>query len=162
MAVEPTGLFSLPIHYLRLTIAGSETFQAWVGAEDAAGALDSVHIVALRSGFTLPFAVIDWTKSFTRTKLAGGVRNHFEQAGDLALIFRAAVDSEHSDAEAAYTFLNEVGAIVEEIEELAGQAAYLNINGIYLEDGPYRPGEDEEQTSGDYYEIVFRIGFEGS
>jgi len=45
VSVTPTGILSLPLNYLRLTVAGSSTFRTWVGAASAAAALGYVHPV---------------------------------------------------------------------------------------------------------------------
>jgi hypothetical protein len=45
------------------------------------------------------------------------------------------------------------------MEALAGTAGYLNITSITVENGPARPGSDEEQTIGDFYQVLYRIGF---
>lgn len=44
-ALTPSDLVSLPLYYLKQTVAGSATFQAWVGASTAAEALNHVHEV---------------------------------------------------------------------------------------------------------------------
>lgn len=160
MTVTPTGIISLPLHYLRQSIAASTTFQTWVGADDAEEALDNIYSVATIV-FTRPFAVVDWAKNFKRTKNAGGTRNHFEQSGELAMLFRGSIDPTHNDSDAAFAFLNTVGAIISEIEELAGVADYLDIVSITLDQGPHRPGEDEAKTSGAFYEVVYRVEFAG-
>jgi hypothetical protein len=215
----PSGQLSLPLHYLRQTLAASGAFQALVGAGDAAEALDSIHpvcvnlararaavsaagvvtglvledggrgyrtapAVAIRgegasatatatvssgrvtglvlgaggTGYvgkttevdiappTHPLAIVDWMPEYSDRAIAGGDRNYFQAGGQLVLLLRATVNPAHSEKEAAYTFMNLAGAIVEDLEELAGVAGYLNIREIRKTSGPERPDEDERQA----------------
>jgi putative component of toxin-antitoxin plasmid stabilization module len=230
-AIDPTGLVSLPLQYLRKTIATSSTFQGWVGAVDETEALESVHtrlvqvakaeaslaseqvssisvkeqgsgytsapavtvhgngtgatavatisggkvtaitVTDAGSGYTkasveiavptMPFAIADWAENFARILESQGTRNYFMQDGGLVMLFRAAVDSSHTEQEAAFAFTNKLGAIVKEMEEVAGTAGYLDITEIALEDGPIRPGEDERVTVGDFYQVMYRVEFMG-
>ena len=105
-------------------------------------------------------AVIDWADDLRRTAIAGGDRNHFGQEGSLNLLLRGSIDSSHDDADAAFAFLNTVGDIIEEMEALSGTAGYLGFVSTSVVQGPSRPLEDEQNTVGDYYEIILRIGFE--
>lgn len=227
-ATDPTGLVSLPLQYLRKTIAASSTFQGWVGAAEA---LESVHTRLVQvakaeanlaseqvasidvkergsgytsapavtvhgngtgatatasisggvvtsitvnnggSGYTkasvevavptMPFAIADWAENFARVLESQGLRNYFAQDGDLIMLFRAAVDPSHTEQEAAFAFTNKIGAIIKEMEEKAGTAGYLDITEIALADGPQRPDEDEKATVGDFYQVVYRVGFVG-
>jgi len=79
--------------------------------------------------------------------------------GDLIMVYRGAVSAAHTDAEAAWTFLNKCGAIIADMEELAGTAGYLDIYEIARFRGPFRPDEKEARTSGDYYEVWYRVGW---
>lgn len=159
LGVRPGSILSKPMHYLRRTVAASETFQAWTGTASRSQALERVHLVKADGAATLPLAVVGRVKVFDREQIATGTRNIFEQHDDLGLILRAPVDDEHTDADASYAFLNELGALLTDMEELTGTAKYLDFHRVELEDGPYRPGEDEAATIGDFYEVMFRIGF---
>lgn len=164
MPVAPTGMISLPLDYLRLTLADATAFRTWVGAANQAAALAKIYPIqkASYTSADLPLAVVDWAENFRRVKNAGGSRNWFEQEGDLSVIFRGAVNPAHDDADAAYTFLNSLGAILSEVETLAGKPGYLNITAISLQDGPSRPNEDEAKELGDFYQAVYRVEFMGS
>lgn len=231
MAVTPADILSLPIHYLRETIAASANFRTWVSAADVAGARLRIHynqvIVAMAkatitsgaiasiavpeggTGYTAapdvavkgdgsggrataavsggsvssitvtnggsdytdenteivvdlpthPFAVIMWADNWARVMEAAGDRNHFIQEGDLLLVLRASVSESHDEADALFTFTNSVGAIIEDMEALAGTAGYLNITGMSFEEQPQRPLEDEIDTLSDFYRTVLRIQF---
>ena len=159
MTVTPSGMLSLPLNYLKLTLAASSTFQAMVSAADAAAALAFIHPV--QTDEQPPFAVLDWDPGWRRTAIAGGSRNVFQQDGTLTLLLRAMIDGEHDEEEAAYTFINDVGDIIADMEELAGTAGFLNITTISITDGPSRPTADEVTALGyDFYEIILSIAFE--
>ena len=160
MSVAPSGMFSKPLHNLRLTVAGSSNFQTWVSAGNATAALARVYPI-FSTSYTLPMAAVDFAENFQRSMHAGGARNWFTQEGDLALLFRGSVNAAHDEADAAYTFLNTIGAVLSDMEALAGTAGYLNIISMILDEGPQRPLEDEKATIGDFYEVIFRVGYDG-
>lgn len=159
MAVTPAGMVSLPLHYLRLSIADSAAFRTWVGASTQAEALARIYINRETTP-TRPFAVVAWDRNWSREAISGGGRNYFEQRGDLMLMFEDDIADGLDEADAYFTFTNTVGAIIEDIEELAGQAGYLNVVSIAVENGPARPTEDEKQETSDYYQALYRIGFQ--
>jgi len=169
MAVTPSGILSEPLGYLRDTIAASTAFQAWVGAADAAEAKESIYPVAARVA-SMPYCVIDWAENWARIADAGGTRNHFAGGGDLVMTFQAAIADGLGEADAAWTFMNNVGAVISDMEKLAGTDPYLNITEISKENGPVRPTEDEVQSAtdaagnliGDFYQATFRVVFEGA
>lgn len=157
--VAPTGHLSLPIDLLRKTVAGSTTFQAWTGTADAAAALARVHAVQADASAAKPFAVVDWARSYSRRRDAGGTRNHFQATGSLSLLFRAQI-TEADAGDAAYDFLNKVGAVLADMEGLAGTAGYLDVEEIRLVEGPERPEEDEVKALGyDFYQARFEVEF---
>lgn len=158
-SVTPTGLYSLPLHYLRLTLAGSSTFQGWVGAANASEALAYIYAVSVAGDATVPFATVDWWENFSRGKIGTGA--YFALQGDLMLVIRGPRDTDATVADAAYTFLNKVGAILGEMEALAGAAGYLDITGFEQVEGPASPTEDEIKTHGDFYQVIYRVLWEG-
>lgn len=165
-SATPSGMMSLPLHYLRLTLAQSANFQTWCGALDANDALNYIHPVSLDSA-SGNFAVVDWFDNFSRTADSGGDRNYFLQEGDLMLYFRAPIEDGDTDAEAAYKFTNQLGAILGDLETLAGTPGYLNLSRIQLSEPITRLTEDESKASknaagaliGDYYEAIYRIEY---
>ena len=171
MSTTPTGLLSKPLDYLRHTVAASTTFQTWTSSADEAAALAHVYpvevvpsgadeparIAALTAA--LPFAVVDWMPGARRVKIGGGSRNYFQTEGDLGLLFRAAISA--SDAgDAAYDFLNKIGAIISEMEVKAGLPGYLDVSAFVVEEGPHRPEEKEAKVLGEYYEMLLRVAWE--
>jgi len=162
----PSGHLSLPLKYLRDTVAASSTFQGGVGAANAEEAAEKVYYVAV-SGPEADFAVVDWEANYARRAEAGGSRNWFEGEGDLVLVLRAAVSSEDDAGTAAIKFQNWVGGVLADMEELAGTAGYLDIRAFELMDQPARPETDEKQAKknaggalvGDFYQVAYRVVF---
>jgi len=162
----PAGMISLPLKYLRDTVAASSTFQGWVGVANAEEAAERVHYVAVE-GAQMPFALVDWEANFARRAEGGGTRYWFAGEGDLVLVFRAAVSSDDDAGEAAVKFLNKCGGVIADMEAIAGTAGYLDISAIELLDPPSRPERDEKQAKtaaggdlvGDFYQVAYRVAF---
>ena len=172
MVVIPTGIISLPLSFLRNNIINSDTFQTWVGVVTPPAARAHVYNVDLGTlaadpdatiVSAMPFIIVDWADNFARVATAGGSRTQFSQEGELAMLFRAAIDPDDLDSvsDAAYAFLNPGGGIITDIESLAGVEGYLDIVSIRKEFGPHRPEEDESSSVGHYYEMSFLVEFEG-
>lgn len=161
MAIVPAGMISLPLSYLRATIAESAAFQSWTGTADAAAALLRIFPVATES-VIYPLCLVDWADNFKRSMDAAGSRNYFRQDGDLAMIFMDIVDPAHDETEASYDFMNKVGAVIDEMESYAGKPGYLDIQSIAIESGPMRPKLAEvESTALDYYQVNLVVEYRG-
>ena len=166
VAVAGSGYRSAPA----VTVIGDGTGAA-ATATVSGGEVTGFTVTDGGSGYTraevrvaqpdLPFCLVDWGPNFRRRAAAGGARTHFEQEGDLAMLFRAGIDPAHDEETAAWAFLNVIGAVIADMEELAGTAGYLDISAITRERGPYRPEEDEVKTAGDFYEAVYRVEWSG-
>jgi len=160
MTVAPTGLFSLPVDYLRKTVAGSSTFRTLTGAATPTAALAFIHAFDatgsdLAAGF---YAVVEYGEEWARVMHAGGTNNFFDQEGRLQLWFTQAI-TEAVTSDAGYAFANALGAIISEMEQLSGTAGYLDIQEIRLVEGPGRPEEDEAASNGDFFRAMFAIEF---
>lgn len=154
----PAGIFSLPLSYLRATIAGSSSFQTLVGALNAAAALSSIYYVSAPGGTSPPYAVVDWGRSARWTSGRDGVRNWFDSEGELLVLLRAAVSdgTDSAQGDDALAFMNTAGAIASELLELTGQPGYLDVT--TLEHGqPERPTEDLARQVGDFHQILFTV-----
>jgi len=163
MAVSPSGLFSLPVDYLRKTIAGSSTFRTLTGAADAAAALAFAHAFEV-TGASLDdpfFAVVEYGTDWARNRHAGGTNNFFEQESGLHVWFHQTI-AQADEVDAMLAFTNSIGAILSEMEQLSGTAGYLDIRATRLIEGPFRPEEDEaaSQTYGDFFRILFAVEYE--
>lgn len=109
----------------------------------------------------LPLCIVDWMPDWGRRSTSGGGRNYFEGSGQLLLLFRLAVNSTHDEQEAAYTAQNALGAVLDDIESLAGVAGYLDISEIRQVLGPARANEDEAATAGDHYMVAYSVSWVG-
>jgi len=141
------------------TIAATPTFQAWTRTPNATAALGSVYTPNAPPNSPLPYAIVDVLRAFTREMIAGGSRNYFEGHGGISLWIRSAIPGGANDQDAATYMENQVGNLVTDMEQLAGQAGYLDVERIELVDGPYRPEEDERVVLGDFYEILLRVEY---
>lgn len=164
MALAPSGPLSLPLKNLQTLVSNSSTFQTWVGAADAATAAARIYLVGEdKSATTRPFAVVHHLDpaEFNREAQAGGAVQCFVESGAVGLIFEddvgAAYAADHADAEMEFT--NIVGAVISEMEDLAGSGAYLNVTRFGVITGPARSALDEAESEGDYYGIQFRVEY---
>lgn len=108
----------------------------------------------------LPCAVVDYAENFAREPVAGGLRTHFESRGDLLMCLRSEVSSGYTSEEALYEFQNAAGAIIGDMELLAGTPGYLNITGIAIEQEAMRTSEDEVDVGLDHYQAIYRVSWE--
>lgn len=158
----PTSIVSLPLQYLKATIAASAAFQGLVGAANEAAAMAFVHIVSVPGTVSPPYAVVD-VMTGTWEARAGGTRKFFEQFGTLEFQLRAAI-SDSSDAEQgneAVDFLNTAGEILEDMLQLAGTPGYLAITGA-RHALPARPTREARRGVTDFYELVFQVDYESA
>lgn len=156
--VAPLSSLSLPIHYLRETIAFSPAFQAWTGSADEVEARARIHTFGLQTETpTLPLAVVDYRPGGSSRELVSrGSRNHFTGNALLEVMFLADV-TEVTNEDAAFEFMNEVGAVRADMEDLFGTAGFLDAHRTELVDGPSRPTKEERATAGDVYWAIFEI-----
>lgn len=160
MPVTPTGHLSLPLDYLRKTVAASASFQSWTGTADATAALARVHLVNAAPAATRPLAAIDWARNHSSTREADGTHAWFTRQGTLSLLLRDTIATSTSDEDAALDFLNKVGALWADMEALAGTSGYLDIQSIRIVQGPERPEEDEVKALAfDFYQVVLAVEF---
>jgi hypothetical protein len=141
-------------------LSKSSSFQTWVDADDDEEALESIHIVAIAAdAVERPLALINIGDHWSSAIHAGGTHNSFTRTGSLALIFEVDVLEDDDDEEAAYAFLDAVGAIIDEVEELSGQGGYLSIHEISMLDPPARSIDDDQPTEGDFYRVRFLVTY---
>lgn len=150
MATAPTGTESKLLDNLRTLVANSSSFQTWVGAENATVAKASVTIEESAPGSNRPFAIVGFDSPPEREASAGGTRNYFELRTTLWLAFEAAISDTDSPEDSLYEFTNTVGAIIGEMELLAGTGGYLNATSIRCE-GIGRSDIGEASASGAFY-----------
>lgn len=154
MAVTPTGLLSSPLAALKARIAASAAFMTWTGAEDATEAAAFVFVQAADpDSAERPFAVVYWDPwSVDRTGVASYIT-----AGTLMIRFEADVDAAntaHDDA--AYAFLNAVGAVIEDLIEAEDT---LRIKRVRMDprDLVRSPKREHGAGGGDYYQATVAV-----
>jgi len=166
----PSGIISLPMKVLRDSLGDSAAFRTFAGAADQAAALARIHyfeltppangevytkveIAALR-----PYAIVATQDRNGFSAELDGVSDHFEfaDAGRLWLYLARSVAGDSPDLD----FCNHLGAIVEDLCELAGQAGYLAFNEIALEAGPFRGHHDLDPTEGEEQIAVFSVEYD--
>jgi hypothetical protein len=179
MPVSPTGPISLPLSHLRVLLADCAAFRSWVGAADQAAALARIHLcelpppAAAGPGYTddelvalRPCAVIDlWTsprgfgdepQSWRRL---GSPAGPFAEAGKLALnlIDNVAAGDADSLVDAKFAFLNDVGATISDLLDLAGTDGYLNVTSVEIYQGPGRADGKMLDTYGDHWLVQLLV-----
>lgn len=146
MAVEPQGILSVVMDHLRTLLASCTAFQTWVSAVDVAGAKEHVVLFGeTQENISYPCAVIifdagcELRSQRTFTTIS-------EYGGGLAVMFTKEVPATYSDdfSEGLLDFANDVGQILEEVDELAGQDSYLNVVGWSM-NGPARSEKREKE-----------------
>lgn len=155
----PTSSMGLPAKYLRDTLSQSAAFRTFVSAANATAALSSIYY-GLKTGFSPPFAVVEWGPQ-TWDMRAGGSRNYFDHEGMLRLRIVGTVSSSADSAasDAFVTFVNTVGEIVDDLQELAGTGSYLDIRRLDTSEPARPPVERANGPDGDYVEVVVTVEF---
>ncbi len=118
--VTPTGILAAPLAKLALTIAATEAFQAWVGAANSVEAEQSIYLISAPKGAEAPYCIIDFTDDFMRERSCLKTGVPFAGSGNLFAYFGGEVEAALNDTDAAFSFLNPMGAILEELELLSG------------------------------------------
>lgn len=159
MPVTPTGILSLPLANLRTALSNVASFQAWVGAANAAEALGSIGLVE-RDDLARPFVVIDDGDEWSAAMIDAGAS--FMDEGDVVLFFEDDVAAEHqgSESDAQLAFTNAVGEILEDLIAYCGNNRdVFSIASVKKLFGPARSDDKERQAGEDYQQIGFVIGW---
>jgi hypothetical protein len=163
MALTGTGAICLPLENMRTLLAACDSFQDFVEAGDATEALASVSLFREESdSLTKPCAVVVWSESDSHSieQVASGGNNLFTDSGCCDVFFLADVSDSYKDSlpESFVSFLNAVGAVLDEIKELAGLDEYLCVDHMEKIAGPSR---DDKATGGVEMEIGYRFHWSG-
>ena len=153
-----TGNLSLPLSKLAAQLAGLTSFQSFTFAADSTEALSRIHIVAAAGDGQFsaprPFALITWADFSSRVGPYSG--------GRLLLRFEADVSDAYQGVQwtkdAAYEFLNPVGAILEDLVEVepGGELLIPRNGGLTWARPPQRSYDCED---GDYWVADFYVNF---
>ena len=158
MAVSPTGMLSLPIDYLRDTIANSSTFQTWTGTANATAAKARTHVGRAAGSATHPLACVGYSSGFRRFSNELDV---WQQDNVLQLLFRDDFSRSLNESDAYDTFANQVGAVMEDMEALFNDAGYLDVFEWAIITGPNRTTDNDEQTMGYFFEVIIECRYGG-
>ncbi len=154
-----SGLRSKSLFKLAQLIAASATFQAIVGAADAAAALAFVQILEATDKddeHPRPRAIVKFGSDFASQKLGTATWN---SGGTVEVCFEfLPADAGETRAENLLAFANEVGLILSECSDLAGQGdagdgeTYLNVVEWTSQNGPPE-FSDPQHENGELYLI---------
>lgn len=171
----PSGPVSLAIENLRVILANCTAFQSWVGAGNAATALEHIFYEALPppaegGEYSLaelqayrPFALVGMEAEdgfYTRSDAQGAGFEWDLGGGRLSLWLEENVEPSIAldAAEVSRRFCNTIGAIIDELCDLSGTATYLALHSVRVLMGPGRGDKAERATQGDY--VAMRLGIE--
>jgi len=144
LTATPSGPISLPLDHMRTLLANLAAMQDWLDVGSAAEALNSIYLVAVDDPVDAPIAtpyavVVQGERGcWSGRRTAGGAAARFAGSGVIDVLFQADVAASLSYADAELTFTNSVGAILSEIDGVAGSNEYLNVTGMRVIWGPSR------------------------
>lgn len=161
----PSDSISTILETLKNSLGDASTFRTWVGASGSDAqeqARKRVYKQALpppESGPThtlielqtyRPFVIISFFR-FAREQVATSSNFEWENNGELLLHFEQDVPPEIADnhAEIGVQFMNNLGGILDDLCDLAGQGGYLAFTEIDMYEPWYRTHPDEAATEGD-------------
>lgn len=140
MSIVPEGCLSQSLQLARETLAASEAFQAFVGCEDAASALDRIYF----EGFPQPegdeytigerelyypgaFVSSAVNQSLSFRADAVGIGEFYVLSGNLFIVLRRVVPValEYDEAQADLDWENVLGKILGDLFRLGGRGDYL-------------------------------------
>lgn len=163
MTLAATGLYSLPVHYGRLTLAASATFRDLVGAADADAALAKIHHGEIDEDNPLlgmPRCLLNVTGEMEGEKVS---TTGFLHKGQLELVIEVETPEAYKGPagrrDARTWFQNAIGAIASEIEALAGQGGYLNI--LKWNDKNCGRADPKDNNGKEYYVAVIYWDWQG-
>lgn len=162
-ALVADSLLSLPVVYLRESIAASANFQAAVGAANPTEAKASIHLIAFESAWALPHCIIGTTDGMNIPDYTD------ETHGMLIMILQDGIDTTHTIEEAFNAFTNWIGKTITDIRNLSRAGGYLNVINITpVGPGAQRPDPREKQTIqdpegneiSDFYQAIFTVEYQ--
>jgi hypothetical protein len=158
------GRVSLPLEAVRTLVASSATFQAQVGADSAETAKACIHIGAVRPEFCGTSLALISHAGGRDGAVAAGAAYSFARSGDaeVQVEFELPAEYRHEGqdlAEDAYLwFANRLGAIVMEMQALAGAPGYLDARSIEIGEIERTCFEDEARGTR-FLRAALRVGW---
>ena len=161
MTVTLTGPEAQPLDILRTMIAGSATFQAWLGIDPEAeeetrlaAAKARVYIVSATLP-TRPFALIGFGSRWAARRIADGYAYSGSAFMQMAKDLQA---EEGGDQNAAFlAFVRDAGAIVEELFAQAGGDGMLRFEEISRAKSPGMGSLEADATKGEYAFVEYAL-----
>ena len=153
MTVTQTGIFKQP-QRLALLLASSATWKTLCNVLTDTDALPFIHVhVAKQDPAVFPRSVIGWQDAdhIARRKTA---RDEWTLTGTLTMSIELSVPGIYAklSADAHAWFMNQVGAIISEMEVNAGQGqpvtgeTHLNVTSFARIDGPWEYADEEVEV----------------
>jgi hypothetical protein len=144
---------------LREMLAGSAAFRQMVQASSPDHALASIHYLTAPRGL-IDFALIDFG-DFGRERVAVTNNRKFQTrpGSELLLYIRQAALPESEEQDAAMHFMNRIGGIWQDLENLAGIYADESYAATVIEfvNPPQRITIENRQRAGDYFETTLSL-----
>lgn len=186
MPTTPSGILSLPLQYLKDTLAVTTGWANFCSGHGGAVA-DRIYLVGLPmpadekeydGGASIelntirPFAMINPVReggyrSMWSAASAGGWQYHDTGLLELHIEREAPALPETAGPsgmewpEADIDFMNKVGAIISDLQSLSGGGGYLAIDSIALLSGPHRSKEEIWSGQGDSQWCVLQVAYGG-
>lgn len=174
MSTTASGSISLAAEYAAATLADCAAFQSWCGASSAANARGRIHLEALpppanKEEFTVdelhahrPYAILSTSSFGYRYESRSNDSFDFSRRGRIELYFEEDVLAEISgqNAEVMLRFYNNIGAILDQLCDRAGQAGFLAFTEIEMGAAAYRTHQNQYETEGDMIALSVTLGWE--
>ncbi len=159
MATIPSGVFAVQLLNLKNLIANGSNFQTWTGAANSTAAKAFIHYFDAPAATTGNFCEIwpgeDWS-------LRRNSELYFSDAGTVAVMFRSDIadadEPETELADAALTFMNSIGGIVDDMMNDADTSGLMVLQEINLDFGPQRSWPQEGESNA-YFECAFIVSY---
>lgn len=167
MTVTATSSIAKIMHNAENLLANCATFQQMCNVNSAAGAKGSIYIPYEPDGIEDKcFATICFESDYVANLLAFGTKEFQTGTVGIVIFYPVPTANQNDIKDAFYDFLNNIGAIQREINELrSGSDAHLylsNIDRINWIIPPGRTSEEERQNGRDYYICALGLGFYGN
>lgn len=138
--MEPVGILSEPISTLIDMIAETPSWQAWTNTTNPTDAAARIFMTAPDSSIVpdesvdiidMPFCLVRW-QAFDFHAIAGGTGLLFAPRHQLRLIVEDEIldDDRNTTSGPAYLFLNNLGSLISDLMEIAGEGGQLYIQTI--------------------------------
>ena len=153
-----TGIFNGPLDKLADLIAGTTTFQTWVGhTGSAASAKAHIYFYDLPSGsLTLPFALLDIGPDYRTFAIAGGAGQVYNMDSELIMHLEGAAGT-GTDSAKLVAFMETIGALIAELKDDAGVSTALQVKEFQKTLGPLLSDPKDTGTESIMIQFLVKI-----